>query len=152
MDGEDDARIESIPVADTQATGLEGSPFVNQQFPVRQPAVYQTEFIVPVLASSLRAARGRLKALSSPKFPWRELALAVSMLAFGTILSAWVSDVRLDSEKGVVFFVAMPVVAAASFVAYLFLHRADPFDRTSLEEVVQYLPDPDDTAELGAPE
>lgn len=149
VDASDEARIESLPVADTQARGFEGSPFVTQQFPVKQPAGYRKEFVVPVLASSLSEARARLDELSAPQFPWRELALAISMLTSGAALSAWVSEVTLDSLKGILFFVLMPLLASASFVAYLFLHKFDEVDRKSLRHVVALLPDPDDTSELG---
>lgn len=149
MDVPDEARIESLPVADTQAKGLEGSPFVTQQFPVKQPAGYRKEFVVSVLASSLSAARAQLQDLSVPQFPWRELALALSTLTTGAALGAWASEVALDSFKGVVFFVVMPIVASASFVAYLFLHKFEAFDRNSLKDVVALLPDPDETSGIG---
>lgn len=148
MDEGEEARLESLPVADTHAPGLEGSPFVTQQFPVRHPADYRNEFLVQVRASSLREARVRLEELSSQGLPWREAALGFSMLAAGAALSAWASGVRIDTAKGALFFVLMPVISSASFVAYMFLRKLDGFDRNRLKDVVSYLPDPDDTSEM----
>lgn len=146
MDHGEEARVESLPVADTHAPDLEGSPFVTQQFPVRHPADYRNEFLVPVRASSLREARGRLQELSSQRLPWRELALGLSTLAAGAALSAWASGVHIDTAKGALFFVLMPVIASCSLVAYMFLRKLDSFDRNRLKDVVSYLPDPDDTS------
>lgn len=152
MDRPDDSGVKRLPVADTQAGGLEGSPFVTQQFPVRQPTGYKGEFLVHVRASALRAARSRLTDLSSPSFPWRELALAVSMLATGAALSAWTSGVQIGDTRGILFFVLAPIVAVATFVSYLFCCKLEAYDGRSLRQVLDHLPDPNETSEMEAPE
>ena len=78
------------------------------------------------------------------------MLLGGSTLAAGASLSALISDVCLDSENGILFFVIMPMVAVGCGVAYFMLRREGSRTASHLaEETLQDLPDPEKTVDTG---
>ena len=99
---------------------------------------------MPVRASILESCRRRLEKIENPRFTWGELLLGIATLAAGAIAGALTTDIQLNSPKGIVFYVLLPMVAVGSFVAYLFC-RTTSFGQASeiAKEVLMELPDPD---------
>jgi len=149
MDQEELSRstVESIPAADVQIIPSEQSIIMTQTYPVKQSERDRDDFIIRVRASTLERCRHQLRDIKNPRFTWGELVFGIATLSAGAIAGALTTDIQLDSQKGIIFYVILPMVAVGSFVAYLF-YRAISFSKASeiARDVLAELPDPDETA------
>lgn len=139
------ANAQALPVADIMAPPPAGN-VEYEAFPVRKPEEDLNDFKVQVRASTLSRCRNRLAQASSASFPWHELALGVSTLAAGAFLGALPAEIKPGTLQAHLFSTALPAVALAAFVAYLFLRRSavsEPAQAAS--DVLSELPDPNRT-------
>lgn len=135
---------EPLPAADVQVAPARRGAVVYKAFPVRQPEADVNDFVVEVRASTLERCRGQLGQLAKLGFPWHEVALGVSTLAFGALLGALQTGVPLNSANGVLFYCVAPSVGAAAAVAFWFLRKRSSSDAAGIAKVVlQDLPDPE---------
>jgi hypothetical protein len=139
---------EPLPVADVEANeASEASKNVEYEaYPVRKPEEDLSDFKIQVRASTLIRCRTKLAKVAQSRFPWHEVLLALSTLAAGAFLGALPAGLQAGTAGAIFFYTILPVVAVASFVAYLFLRRAmlrDPADIAA--DALAELPDPDKT-------
>lgn len=137
-----------LPAADVEANvASEASGNVEYEaYPVRKPEEDLSDFKVQVRASTLMRCRTKLNTVAKSRFSWHEVLLALSTLAAGAFLGALPSGLKAGTASAIFFYTILPIVAVASFVAYLFLRRAmlrDPADIAA--DVLEELPDPDKT-------
>jgi len=85
-----------------------------------------------------------LEEVKNPRFTWGELLFGIATSSAGAIAGALTTDIQLDSPKGVVFYVVLPMVTVGTFVAYLFC-RTSSFGKASeiARELLTAIPDPD---------
>ena len=133
-----------LPAADLQATAVGSVEY--ESYPVRRPEADLNDFKVQVRASTLSRCRGRLASATRRSFPWHELALGISTLAGGGVVGALPANITAGSTNALFFFSVLPVIAAASFVAYLFL-RGSEVRRSAdaVADALAELPNPDET-------
>jgi hypothetical protein len=138
--------VDSIPTADMQIMPSAHGFMMNQTYPVKQPERDKRDFIIPVRASVLDRCRCRLEEIRNPRFTWGELLLGIATSCAGAIAGALTTDIKLDSLKGIGFYVVLPMVAVGTFVAYLFC-RTHSFGKAAdiAREVLTEIPDPDKT-------
>jgi hypothetical protein len=135
---------DGIPVADVHAPS--GGKVEYESYPVRKPEADLNDFKVQVRASTLKRCREKLTRVSASAFPWHELCLGVATLAGGGVLGAIPADVKPGSVNSFVFFTLLPVISAASFVAYVFLRRSESrLAGAAVTEALADLPNPDET-------
>jgi amino acid transporter len=133
----------SLPAADVQATVAEGGAVVHQAFPVRRPESELNDFVVQVRASTLTRCRSRLLKVVRARFPWHEVMLSASSLAFGAFLGALPADLTAGTGQAIVFYTLMPVVGVGSAVAFFFLrHKSGSDTAQEANEALADLPDP----------
>jgi amino acid transporter len=132
-----------LPAADVQAA-VAGGTVVHQAFPVRRLESELNDFFVQVRASTLNRCRSRLAKVTKARFPWHEVMLGVSSLAFGAFLGALPADLKAATFQAVVFYTLMPIVGVGSGVAFFFLRHKSGSDAVQeADEVLADLPDPD---------
>jgi len=138
--------VDSIPAADMQIMPSAQGLVMNQTYPVKQPERDKRDFIIPVRASVLDRCRCRLEEVRNPRFTWGELFFGIATSCAGAIAGALTADIQLDSPKGIVFYVILPMFAVGTFVAYLFC-RTNSFSKAAdiAREVLAEIPDPDKT-------
>jgi hypothetical protein len=139
------ANAKPLPVADLTAPASLGS-VEYEAYPVRKPEEDLNDFRVQVRATTLARCRAKLAQVANPVFPWHEVALGGSTLTGGAFLGALPADLKTGSFASTFFYTLLPIVAVASFVAYIFLRRSalrEPADAAA--EVLAELPDPDRT-------
>ena len=137
------ANATPLPAADVTAV-LSAENVEYEAYPVRKPEEDLNDFKVQVRASTLIRCRSKLAQVSTPRFPWHELALGTSTLAAGAVLGALPADIKAGSPLAMFFYSLLPIVAVGTFVAYLFLRRLtirEPAGAAS--EVLSELPNPD---------
>ncbi len=123
MNPEDHDTSTGFPAADIEVHGDGSDLRVKHSYAVVTPDADKTDFMVTIRASSLRSWRSKLNQLAFSSFPWAEVLLALSSLGIGAILSAWVADIALSTDKGKFFFVLVPPVTTAMIVGYLFVRK-----------------------------
>lgn len=136
----------SLPAADVSASTTAVESVAYEAYPVRKPEEELNDFIVQVRASTLTRCRTKLTQISHQHFPWRELALAISTLAAGAYLGTIPDKIKTGTFQSTIFHTVLPAIAAAAFVAYIFLYRSEvkrPEDTVSA--VLNELPDPNKT-------
>ena len=126
------ARSTSEPVADIRLSRKGEQATVTQTFPVRWPNAETGDSRVLVSAADLRRWRKHLKELqSTPSLP-AEVLLGIGTLAIGGSLSAIASHVSLGSSDGILFYVALPIVATAAIVSYVVIRSQQSRSRRRL--------------------
>lgn len=132
-----------FPAADLQARPQLGE-VEFESLPVRRPPEDLNDVKIVVRGSVLTRCRAKLAIAAEAKFPWYELALALSSLAAGAVAGAIPADIQQGSGKYLVFFTILPVVAIGAFVAYLFLrHQRESGASNIAQSVLSELPDPE---------
>ncbi len=132
-----------LPAADVQAS-VAGSAVVHQAFPVRRPESELNDFVVQVRASTLTRCRSRLAKVSNARFPWHEIMLGISSLAFGAFLGALPADLKAGTYLAILFYTVMPILGVGTGVAFFFLrHKSGSDAAQEANEVLGDLPDPD---------
>jgi hypothetical protein len=135
--------------ADVRAPAVGEGSQVTYTYPIRQPEEDFNDFQVGIRASVLRRCRRRLENLVRNTFPTEEVLLAVSMLAAGGSLSAIVAEVALASWRGVVFFIALPLISVGCGVAYGMLrHFTLRTVKQVSEDILDDLSNPDQTVDV----
>ena len=138
-----------VPTVEIALRAEQEAPLTTttRTYAVRQPEAERHEFIIHVHASTLKRCRAKLATIRRARFPFGELFLALAMLGFGSTLSALASDVKLDSNLGRVFYVAIPPASVAAGIAYAFLRNRSLREPSDIaEDVLNDLPDPDKTS------
>lgn len=141
--------ITPATVADVRAPQAGEGSQVTYTYPIRQPERDLNDFQVGVRASVLKRCRDRLSSASAPTFPLGDVLLGVATLTAGAFLGALISDVSLDSWRGVLFYVLSPIVATGAGVAFAFVRTSH--GRSCQEvarDVLDELPDPEQTKEI----
>jgi hypothetical protein len=139
------ANARPLPAADVKANDASAN-VEYEAYPVRKPEEDLNDFKVQVRATTLDRCRTKLSEVSTARFPWHEVMLALSTLAGGTSLGSLSADIKAGTLKAGFFYTFLPVIAVAAFVAYLFLRRSavsDPAKAAS--DVLTDLPDPNKT-------
>jgi len=128
-----------VPVAEVNL-GSKGEPAtVSQTYPVFWPKQDANDPRFYISGSQLRRwRRGMQEAQRAPSI-MTEVLLAIGTLAIGGALSAAAAGVRLESDGGLWFFVVLPVVGAASIVAFILLryHEAKSVGRASSDVIAE---------------
>lgn len=146
-----EAPVVRQPAADVRAPQVGEGNQVTYTFPIRQPEEDFNDFQVGVRASLLKRCRARLRSISGDRFPLPEVLLGIATLTAGATFSAVISGVQLDSWRGVVFFVILPMVAVGSGVAYGMLrHFSLRTTQQLAEDILADLPDPDRSLDVGS--
>lgn len=141
--------ITPATVADVRAPLTSEGSQVTYTYPIRQPERDLSDFQVGVRASVLKRCRSRLSSASAPTIPLGDLLLGVATLTAGAFLGALISNVPLDSWRGVLFYILSPIVAAGTGVAFAFVRTSH--GRQCYEvarDVLDELPDPEQTKEI----
>jgi len=142
----DPAPLEHRPAADVRAAPSDTDAVGEQNSALHWPVEDLNDFPVRVRASVLTRCRARLTAVSQAGFPYGELTLGVACLACGSTLSALISGVALDTLKGGVFYVGLPVIGVGFAVAYAMHRRSGIGDlHQAAKESLDDLPDPERT-------
>jgi len=86
----------------------------------------------------------RLARVTKARFPWHEVMLGVSSLAFGAFLGALPADLQAGTRQAIAFYTLMPIVGVGSGVAFFFLRLMPGRDAAQeAKEALADLPDPD---------
>lgn len=135
----------ALPAADVMA-GNSRENVEYQAFPVRKPEEDLNDFIIKVRASKLASCRSRLLQLAKAPFPWHELLLGLSTMSTGAYFGALPAIIPPDTSLSLLFNTLLPMIGAASFVAYLFLRHTALVNPSKLAfDLLSELPDPDKT-------
>ena len=138
--------VESIPTADVRADAADGKLTTTRTLAVKQPQEDQNDFVVYVYASKLHKCRRKLQSIKEAPFPIAEVLLGIATTCFGATIGALTTDIKLDSNKGVLFFIALPIIAVACSVAFLFYrHYTVRSSAQIASDILEELPDPDHT-------
>jgi hypothetical protein len=144
------SEVQSIRAADFKADLVDRIATTTRTYPVRLPEKDKNDFLVQVWASTLHRCRHKLLKVKQSRFPYGEVLLAVSTLFLGSILGAWQAGIKMTDSSGIFFYVLSPVVAVGTVVAYFFYrHISISEPRKIVDEVLEELPNPDDTSETG---
>lgn len=137
---------ESIPAADIRADTADGKLTTTRTLAVKQPQEDQNDFVVYVYASKLHKCRRKLQSIKEASFPIAEVLLGIATSCFGATAGALTTDMKLDSDKGILFFIALPIIAVACSVAFFFFrHYTIKSSAQIASDVLDELPDPDRT-------
>jgi hypothetical protein len=137
--------VKELPAADIRVSSKGGKDdlVLDQTFPIRPSETDLNEFIVPVRASILTRCRNKLSRVTKGKPPFRELSLAICTLALGATLGAIPAGIKPGTHMYFFYFNFLPVVTAASGVAYFFLRREEMSEPAEIAtEILNDLPDP----------
>ena len=119
---------------------------IHQDLPVRRPSEDIDDFVVPIRATVLSKCRARLSAICKSRFPWYEVWLAVFALSFGALLGALPAGFSPCSKWFWIFYVALPMVAVGSGVAYWCSRKSAASENSrAANDTLNDLPDPKDT-------
>jgi hypothetical protein len=152
MPEEQDERseVQSIPAADFKADLVDRIETTTLTYAVRLPQKDKNDFLVQVWASTLYRCRHKLLKVKQSHFPYGEVLLAVSTLFLGLIFGAWQAGIKIPDSDGFFFYVVSPVIAVGTMVAYFFHRHISIFEpKNIVDEVLDELPNPDDTSETG---
>src|SRR4051794_1288738 len=83
---------ESLPAADVKAGSEPPTVYSSRAYPVRRPVEDSADFVVEVMASTLRKARSRLTRAMGDGLPWGEILLALASILIGAFLGALPAD------------------------------------------------------------
>jgi hypothetical protein len=148
--GQMPSRVTVQPAADVRAVPTEEDLTVTRTFPIRWPEEDLDDFQVGVRATVLAHCRANLKLIAAVQFPWAEVLLGAASLSLGASASAWISGVPLGGVKGVIFYVATPIIGSGAAVAYFMMRRFWSDNAHGLAQaVLKELPDPDHTVSRG---
>ena len=134
---------QSLPAADVSAS-LSSVKIEYEAFPVKKPEEDINDFKVQVRASTLNRARIKLGSITDTGFPWYELCLGISTLCAGAYLGSLTADVKQSTVEHTLLKSVLPMVAIATFVAYIFLRKQATSDvAQGARDVLTELPDPE---------
>jgi len=135
---------QSIPAADIKVTGGKQEK-ITHSYPIVHVNADKQDFVLTIMASVLLRSRNRLRTLQRFAFPWPEILLTIAGASFGAFAGAFSGSIELNSTKGIVFFVFVPMVFVGSTVAYFFT-RINPIMAANniATELLSDLPDPED--------
>ena len=135
--------VESIPAADITAEVTSGQLTTTRTYAVKQLGEDQNDFMLYVEASKLHKCRRKLQSITEVSFPIAEVLLGVATLCAGASLGALTTDIKLDSSKGMIFFILLPVVAVGCTVAFAFYRHYTAKSAAQIAtDVLAELPDP----------
>lgn len=136
-----------IPAADIELPS-NSSDVRHAAYPVKRPEQELNEFFVECRATTLVRCREKLTVIGNARFPWYELLLAISSLAFGTFFGALSSGITYvaDPTHWKLLFVFMPMVGIGTGVAYLFMrHQGTGEVAAVARQILDELPDPNNS-------
>lgn len=111
----------SLPTADIKATIEENEIYQQHTYPILPTVQDSEDYMYSIRVSTLDRWRSKINNLIKNKFPWHELLLAISTLLAGAILSALISNIKLNTDLGILFYVVLPPIFLATLVAYFFV-------------------------------
>lgn len=76
---------------------------------------------IKVPSKFLSKTKDYLQAQSTIKFPWVDLLIFFPALFLGGTFSALTSNIALNSGRGIIFYIVLPLISCALFVTYLFV-------------------------------
>lgn len=141
------SNTDPLPKGEFISTAASGN-IEHEAFPVKKPVEDLDDFKVQVRASTLRRVRSKLQGIEDPDFPWHELTLGISTLAFGGSLGALPAKLAACDALAILFYTVLPVIGTGCLVAYLFLRHGRSVHQNpvrSVDEALAELPDPENT-------
>lgn len=137
-------QVTTLRAADVSALAATAETVVHQAYPVKKPQEEHDEFMLQVRASTLSRARHKTAELARGGFPWAEVLLSVSSLAWGGLLGAIPAALKWEDVLGKIFYLALPIVGTGTLVAYILLRWNSVVDvRRVANAILDDLPDPD---------
>lgn len=104
------------PTADIVLVQDENRIVQTESYPVIPKANVKSDFARPVLMSDILEIEGEAEKLSKGKVQWDEIGIGVATMGFGATLSAITSNVKLDSNIGILFYIVIPIISFSASV------------------------------------
>lgn len=104
------------PTADIALSEQKDGIIQNESFQVIPKSSDSSDFMRPLKMSDIRKIEDLAKNLQTSSIHWDEVLLAVASLGFGSTLSALLSDTKLDTSNGIIFFVIVPIISFSATV------------------------------------
>ena len=114
------------PTADIALVQDENGIVQRESYPVIPKANMQSDFARPVLMSDILQIKREAKNLSKGKIQWDEIGIGIATMGFGATLSAIASNVKLDTDLGILFYIIIPIISfsVAVFVVMFKIMKA----------------------------
>ncbi|HAT4245993.1 hypothetical protein LIZ77_05480 [Clostridium perfringens] len=131
-------------VAEVTINNASMSNTTTLTYQIKQPNEYLNDFMVSLRASEIKKVRGLCDDAKKSSFPWNEILLAIATTFLGCILGALVSNIQLNSLKGIIIYILGGVIASGTLVAYFFVRKnaIDDINRLA-DNIKEYIVDPD---------
>ena len=138
----------ALPIADFLSVNNNNEGLtIRRDLAVKQ--IDRKNEVILVDTQTIQRCRTNLLKIKNNQFTWNEILLGVAAAGIGIIASAYISDVKLDSGKGIFSFVITPCITIGTGVAYGILKRLTHISSSQIaEEILNDMPDPDETIEV----
>ncbi|EVT83465.1 hypothetical protein [Vibrio parahaemolyticus] len=127
----------SMPTADIKAVASDnGDITLQHSYKLVNSPVDESDYVVPLRASIMLGWRSKLEKLTTKKFPWAEVLLAMASLGAGAIASSIISGVKLADNLGVLFYVVTPCITLGAIVAYFFVRHIEMVSSSTVAQAI----------------
>ena len=120
--------VESKPSADIKLSQENEGIIQNESFPVIPKKLDKEDFYRTIKHSELTTIDTYADKLIQGKIKWDEIIMTICATGFGATISALISNVKLDTALGIIFYIVVPIlsVAGAVFVImFKFMKRSN---------------------------
>ena len=128
------------PTADISLIEDEKGVIQTESFPVIPKKNDKDDFVRPVKMSDLKKILTLIQAIKSDKIQWDEVAIGVATLGFGASISALLSDVKIATTLGKIFYILTPIISFSITVFVIMYkimkHKIVSSSANTIEEIV----------------
>lgn len=141
---------ESLPAADVKVESGKDNLTVFQNYEVKQEKSKVNDALIMVNESTLKKCIQKLEIIKDQKVTSLEILLGLATASLGGSLGALASSVKFEAKfLGIFFYLILPIIFVGFSVAYYYKRKENFNEPNKLaSDILEELPDPDDTVSL----